>query len=684
MSKYELQPLSEWLKKFRNKAGSGLPFTHSFLTGGVYNIEKLDAFLKVKATKNRPQRSLENLSEAEKTARIQKQELAFIRHYALSTWDILTRKKRIQHLDRKYQHLNFVSEKITPVFKYFIDLDFFTPETVPMEGFSSEKQMTRHLKHRDLRRVELEKLPTSGPKVKLQERTSVYQDGFKALNHQRLLELVRFLQDNMREFYPGFIRKHPKALAVLVCLTTPKKFDGKEKKGYGEGVHLVFPYLEVNSEQALNLRQNLVYRLETSSEFGNRPAGNSWPKVFDEGVYNERGGALRMLGSRKAESCECQKKIRSARKKDPNVSKNIDYDIHCKECRHGKKWTSRIYWPEYFLDTDGQLLTDELNLLLDGNIMIQPENPAKPMRKDYLYRLMKMASLRTSSTAPNSDFRMPIGAVRHVPFKPATKSAGRKRAGGLLNPEDRLHDEDLKTLSNTRAEKRPFAKDHPFFPLIQMLIPRKFGECYKNISIPQMFLLTTIHPKRGRQQSIMIFVGGPGSSFCLNKNADHTSNTIYFMLDEWGIYQKCHCKCDVKRNSGIECKKYASERKTLADVPTLLYTLFPPMYHGVPYHADDGRKWGKMQPGFTVILWNRLVRSNPNPDGPIEGIKSLDITQADDSVTPQLINKIKEEINFAKNTAAKEPEPQKTDAELDGHFQQPVLGVPPPQTENIL
>jgi hypothetical protein len=366
-----------------------------------------------------------------------------------------------------------------------------------------------------------------------------------------------------------------------------------------------------------------------------------------------------MLGSRKSEKCQCIKK-----KKNDEGKISITFDKECQKCIEGRVWTSRCYWPEYLLHSDGSLGSQELANLLNPNLLIQPANPAKPPRPDNLFRLMKMASLRTSAIKPNPEFKMPLGAVHHVPFKPSGKSKKRK-GGKQQESEPRLHDEDKATLNQYR-NKFPFAKNHPWIPLVQKLIVRKFGEYYRNTMISRMILLKGTSKKGIETFMIMVLTSGPGSNFCLNIGQDHNSNTVYFLLDQSGIVQRCHCKCEKVRPSGFKCKDYCSKKISLDDVPNLLNAFFPQMFHSEGWRPKIDRNWGHMPPDFLHVLWNRLTRAgNSNPDGAVDGIGHLDITQEDHSMTPELIAAIEHEILGSQNIVAKEAAKPSFDGQED-------------------
>lgn len=653
------EELNVWLKAkgLKVPSGTGAEWTHSSLTGGVYNIRDLTRFLKSNSAKGRQQRDLSELTPAEKDARFRQQELQFLKQYGRTTANVIFRKAKLTgststiHRSLTKKQMNFISEKITPIFKFFIDLDFACDSLENAYGYSSESVVKVKV---DKLTKRLSALRAAGSKASAkmlettQDKFEHYNSIYTGLKHARLLSKVRLMQNTLREFYPGLETRIPNAFAAMVCLTKPKQL--KNGAGYGEGVHIIFPYILVNKDQALDLRETLLDKLETEFPLLNTEISN-WRKVFDGDVYGENKGALRMLGSRKAEPCQCSKRKNRQNKNGTLAAKTPN----CKTCNNDHYiWTSRIYWPEYLLSGKGELMIDELISLLNPDTMIPNPDLGKPRRKDNLFRLMQLSSLRTFATQPLPEFRMPQGAQRHIPERagnrrnPRRKKAGTAAASGgdQLAEEGRMHDEDAKTLSSLR-NKRPFVNDHPWIPLFEKLIARKFGQVYKNIKVSQVF---AINDKKKVQPWFLICVSGQGSNYCLNLGGDHQSNTVYFIVNEVGIYQKCHCKCDVKRPTGKLCKDYISEGKSLKDVPIFLGILFPPLYHGTVWTMPSNIKYGKMPMGFTDVLYNRMTRMKPvsltqlSPDIVESAPPELDITQGDTNLNEELIQKIMTEI----------------------------------------
>jgi hypothetical protein len=74
-------------------------------------------------------------------------------------------------------------------------------------------------------------------------------------------------------------------------------------------------------------------------------------------------------------------------------------------------------------------------------------------------------------------------------------------------------------------------------------------------------------------KSDMYFVG-TDSSYCENAGKEHSSNHVWFMIQETDskIAQKCFCRCDILRKGGF-CKDFTGKRYELN--PTIINKLFP-------------------------------------------------------------------------------------------------------------
>jgi len=76
------------------------------------------------------------------------------------------------------------------------------------------------------------------------------------------------------------------------------------------------------------------------------------------------------------------------------------------------------------------------------------------------------------------------------------------------------------------------------------------------------------------------FLINTDSRYCENKGSIHMGNHIYFAINKYGhVYQKCHCKCEVHRNSGF-CSDFTGQKRKL---PSHIHDkLFPPKNKFIP------------------------------------------------------------------------------------------------------
>lgn len=167
----------------------------------------------------------------------------------------------------------------------------------------------------------------------------------KVLDEAFLRSLARIMQRTVAKFFPGMGGDDDKFKSVL-CSTATKEVEVSElippiqmpigmeknkeepeaervkKKFIKNGYHIIFPFLRVTLDMALQLRFSVVRDLEKN--LGKRPvAVNPWVDVIDKAPYYN---GLKMVGSVKSVRCqECMGKKTGVRKKP--VVKDIIRDI---------------------------------------------------------------------------------------------------------------------------------------------------------------------------------------------------------------------------------------------------------------------------------------------------------------------------------------------------------------------
>ena len=133
--------------------------------------------------------------------------------------------------------------------------------------------------------------------------------------------------------------------------------------------------------------------------------------------------------------------------------------------------------------------------------------------------------------------------------------------GKFKHTKRELSSEDLEASNRLKFRER-ITKDSEIFKSIQNFV-RKIFPNFKNVTIVDMHKCANGD----------YYVCRSNSSYCMNIDREHQSNTIYFYIDKHNIYQKCFCSCDTVdgRKYGM-CKDYRSSGYKLTKVLTgMLY-----------------------------------------------------------------------------------------------------------------
>lgn len=182
----------------------------------------------------------------------------------------------------------------------------------------------------------------------------------RALGEEFLLQLSRSIQATIVSFYTGVEQD---TFKCVLCSTATKEVEVSEmippphnpiglphkkkedeekkqpepervvKKFTKNGYHILFPFLNVTLEKALQLRFSVVRDLERN--FGKREvAVNPWADVIDKAPYYN---GLKMCGSVKSVTCsDCKGQKRKARSK--GVVKEILHDMRKLRKRLYRRW----------------------------------------------------------------------------------------------------------------------------------------------------------------------------------------------------------------------------------------------------------------------------------------------------------------------------------------------------------
>ena len=338
-----------------------------------------------------------------------KDEAEFLRWYALS----VSLNKRLWFV-----------EQLTPVFRYFVDLDFAQLVGIPeraIEATAKTVQLT-------------------------------LRNFFPSLNDND--ETVMTSNGETRNSKPE------DALRAIVCTTNYKYIKAKDGKPemVKTGVHILWPNIFLTRDDALDIRESLVVQLE--QEFGKRVHPlNSWQDVVDSSVYGSgnsgtKGSGLRMVGSRKTDICnDCKGK-----KKKANEGR-------CNTCLgNGRLDTGRPYFPMCVLDTYSNR-----------------DHVAEEYYRQNIHALIVETKTRTTFTSRPEypSFIVPEHAPKHL------SSSNRKRGRTSLAEKDanagiiKPLDSSLKT--STKHELR---NSEPEWDLILSIV-RGLGK-YKDVTLSKI------------------------------------------------------------------------------------------------------------------------------------------------------------------------------------------------------
>ena len=437
----------------------------------------------------------------------------FLRWYALS----VTQNLRVWFV-----------EQLTPVLRYFVDLDFAQLVGIPertMEAVAKCVQQCVRSFYRD-----------------------VDNDGESFIVKQFGEQDVE-RSDGTKKIYGTRATVDSSSVLTAIVCTTNYKFI-KPKDGKPEmvktGVHILWPNLYVTRDDALEIRESIIVALE--KDFGKRVHPlNPWNDVVDSSVYGSgnsgtKGSGLRMVGSRKTDicdNCKGRKKIKSAAGLENQCSKCIG---------NGRLDTGRPYFPLCVLRSDGtrdhlqeeRYRRDMQALIFDTKVRTRFNE-----RPDY-------PRYAIPDHAPR---RLAVGSTKGGRVCAADKEASK----GIKKPTDASLKKSV-TLELHNSTKE--------WDAILAVITGISGGIYKDV------ILSKVTMNSSRSQYV-VHVSGDMCRYCHNVKREHVSNRIFFVIDASGIAQHCHDSATEPTEEmqyGL-CKTYAG---VLGRIPqNLVSVLFP-------------------------------------------------------------------------------------------------------------
>ena len=392
------------------------------------------------------------------------------------------------------------------------------------------------------------------------------------------------------------------------CEPVEDVFSDYKKNGY----HLVYPFIRVNFERALQLRFSVVSELKRC--MGERTIeSNPWSDVMDKAPYHN---GLKMCGSVKAIKCDiCKGSSKKARKsvevmsiikdmkklrrqlyprqdisdfdygdfmsiskdefKNPDLadmySRYIDITggSICHACGD-KGWCleNRTYMPEYVMDHSCGICEESTDLL-----------------KSDIHETMRWTSIRCVG-AVLSDYTLPTGFPAAPTDSPTSSMLNfgknlQKLSPGLYREivNSDMFGQDAASIKMWKGEE--IIEDDVKSVIISSI--RGVDPNYENLEIGQVFVMNVAKPVPKRKgntgnlldriasinnavgedkatmtviKRVAIRVHGTGSTYCCNKGSEHTTNNVYFWMSPSGVSQRCFSRKDVVGLTGCTCQKY--------------------------------------------------------------------------------------------------------------------------------
>lgn len=295
---------------------------------------------------------------------------------------------------------------------------------------------------------------------------------------------------------------------TVVASTSDKDLDDDFVK---IGFHIHFINVLVNKEQALLIHAgvcsalNKCYRLKSVTQ--------PWEEILDTCVYEANG--LRLIESDKTSACKVCNNKRSLKE-------------NCTECNQtGKVEENRPYTPFFSIDGNGA-----------------PDNDFTEFLKSNQCEMIDLLSIRSFAKKPNELFHRYIGAPSYHDIEVKRNKVSKTKHVTKMKRVKDLGD-DGKVFKSMNKNKKPITDKKVYDALIKAI----------RISLPKVYVNLEIKDATYTDRSktsIWVRVCGEGCNYCQNVQRDHTSNTIYFVVTEGGIAQRCF---SVKNAS---CKTYCS------------------------------------------------------------------------------------------------------------------------------
>ena len=351
-------------------------------------------------------------------------------------------------------------------------------------------------------------------------------------------QLVRFFPcpENEKTFYAIVCSKYREIQANEACEGRLERGDITDQmvwRGDGTyklGLHVHWPFLLVNKEQALQIRLSMLSALyvvpitDWQAFLGPEDLFN-WEKILDESVYNT---GLRLPGCFKSKPCTlCRGKDRClepggcAKQNNRHIIEPVFYDFNsgfsgAERVDESHDWYKRV--------------TSSTSILL------------------------KYTTVRSDEKAKDGYFKAYPGCPQLSKSVTSAASGGKRKATGALDAPQ-VKDKDAKKM-------KPITDSKQLDVIRRHLV--KHCSKYKDSKITA----------KGDDDRVFASLSGDESTFCLNKNDYHGSSHVYMQISRgnqnkaFNSVMRCFCpkKTEWSTSRGrchIKCSDYHSKTESL-------------------------------------------------------------------------------------------------------------------------